>query len=259
VGPIVYGGLLISAPERAGEILRFMREYMPTAPDDLGAAVAFISAPSEPFVPPEMHFRPVVGVVVCWTGDDDHADAIVGPIRAAASPLVDMVQPMPYTALQGMLDAAGPKGVSAYMKADLIADLGDEALDKLARHGAARPGPMTQLLLEPLGGAVGRVGEHDTALGRRDAGWCYHALALWMDPDEATAEAHLAWARDLSDDLRPHTTPGVYLNYTSDEGEEAVLSAYGREKYARLVAIKDAYDPGNLFRLNQNVRPSAGA
>src|SRR3954471_1616505 len=204
VGPIIYGGLLISAPERAEEILRFMRDFMRDAPEDLGAGVAFLNAPPEPFVPPELHFQPVRGIVICWTGDDEDADAVVGKIRNVAQPLIDMVQPMPYTALQSMLDAGGPHGINGYMKADFIGDLSDEAVARLVRHGAGRAGRMAQLLLEPMGGAIGRAGEHDTALGRRDVPWCYHALALWMEPDATTADAHLAWASDLSDDLAPH-------------------------------------------------------
>jgi FAD/FMN-containing dehydrogenase len=258
VGPIIYGGLLISAPEKAEEILRFMREYMRDAPEDLGAGVAFLNAPPEPFVPQELHFQPVCGIVICWTGDDEDADAVVGKIRNVAQPLIDMVQPMPYTALQTMLDAGGPHGINGYMKADFIGDMSDEVVAKLARHGARRAGPMAQLILEPMGGAIGRVGEHDTALGRRDVPWCYHALALWVEPTPEAADAHIGWARALSDDLAPHATPGVYLNYTSDEGEEKVRSSFGAEKYDRLVALKDRYDPGNLFRLNQNIRPSAG-
>ena len=101
-------------------------------------------------------------------------------------------------------------------------------------------------------------GVPDTPLGRRDVPWCYHALAMWMEPDEETAQAHIAWARGLAEDLEPHVVYGVYLNYTSDEGEDRVRSSYGEEKYARLVALKDRYDPGNLFHLNQNIRPSGG-
>ena len=115
---------------------------------------------------------------------------------------------------------------------------------------------MSQLILEPCGGAIADVGEHDTALGRRQVRWCFHALAFWTEPDEAAAETNVAWARELADDLEPHTTAGVYLNYTSDVGEDRVRAAYGDEKYERLVALKDDYDPTNLFRLNQNIRPS---
>jgi FAD/FMN-containing dehydrogenase len=259
IGPIIYGGMLVCPPDRAGEVLRFMRDYMKDAPEDLGCAVAFVSAPPEPFVPPEMHFQPVLGIVVCWTGSMEEGERVLAPIREVASPLMDMVQPMPYTALQSMLDGGGPHGIRGYMKAEFLPDLGDEVVEKIVAGGSSRPGPLVQLLMEPMGGAIGRVGDDDTALGRRDVPWCYHALAMWMEPDAETAEAHIAWARGLAEDLKPHVVDGVYLNYTSDEGEDRVRSSYGEEKYARLVALKDRYDPENLFRLNQNIRPSNGA
>jgi FAD/FMN-containing dehydrogenase len=259
VGPLVYGGLMAAPLERAADTLRFMREWFEDAPEDLGAAMAFISAPPEPFVPQEMHFQPCVGMVVCWTGDMEEGERVVAPLREVMQPAVDMVQPMPYTALQSMLDAGGPKGIRGYMKAEFMDDMSDEALETLVRHGSNRAGPMAQLLVEPMGGAIGRMGEDDTALGRRDVKWCYHALAMWMEPDQETADAQTAWARELADEMRPHTTDGVYLNFTSDEGDERVRATYGPEKYARLVALKDQYDPGNVFRLNQNIRPSAAA
>src|SRR5256714_2324619 len=258
VGPLIYGGLMAALPERAGDILRFMREYMADAPEDLGAAVAFVSAPPEPFVPAEMHFKPVVGIVICWTGDHDEGERVVAPIREVAQPVLDMVQPMPYTALQTMLDAGGPKGIRGYMKAEFLEEMNDDAVEILTDRGLSRAGPMAQIIIEPMGGAIGRVGEDDTALGRRDVAWCYHALAMWMEPDQETADAHTAWARGLADEIRPHTTTGVYLNFTSDEGEDRVRSTYGPEKYDRLVALKDRYDPDNLFRLNQNIKPSSG-
>jgi FAD/FMN-containing dehydrogenase len=259
IGPTIYGGMLVCPPDRGVEILRFMREYMRDAPDDLGVGVAFVSTPPDPNIPPEMHFQPVIGIVVCWSGDQAEGERVVAPIRKVAQPLMDQVGPMPYTALQSMLDDSGPKGTRAYMKAEFLDELTDEAIDVLAKHGASRPGPMVNLLLEPLGGAIGRVGDDETALGRRDVPWCFHALSMWMQPDVDTADAHVKWAHELADDMRPHTTPGVYLNFTSDGGEERVRSTYGPEKYARLVALKDKYDPGNLFRLNQNIRPSADA
>ena len=257
VGPIVYGGILLATPDRARVTLQFMRDYMADAPDDLGGGVAFINAPPEPFVPAELQHQPVVGAIVCWTGRPDEGERVVAPLRSVMKPVVDMVQPMPYTALQSMLDDGGPKGIRGYFKAEFLEDLTDEVIEKLVQQGAERAGPMAQLLLEPMGGAISRVDEDETALGRRDVPWCYHALALWVEPDEAAAEAHTAWARALADDLKPHTTDGVYLNYISDEGDERVRSTYGPLKYDRLVALKDRYDPGNLFRLNQNIRPSA--
>ncbi len=230
VGPIVYGGLMMATPDRATEILRFAREYMPSAPDDLGGAVAFISAPPEPFVPAELHGQPVVGLVICWTGDHDQGERVVAPLREVAQPVVDLVQAMPYTALQSMLDDGGPKGIRGYFKAEFMEDLSDEAIDKLVRHGAGRAGPMAQLLMEPMRGAISHMGEDETALGRRDVPWCYHALAMWMEPDAETADAHVAWAKGLAEDMKPHSTAGVYLNYVSDdEGEERVRSTLRAE------------------------------
>lgn len=259
IGPIIYGGLIVSLPERAPETLRFLREYMPTAPDDLGLGAAFVSAPPEPFVPAEMHFAPVFGLVVCWSGDMAEGERVLAPIREVAQPVMDMVQPIPYAALQSMLDGGGPPGVRAYMKAEFLPELNDEVIGKLAEHGARRPGPLVQLLLEPMGGAISRVATGDTALGVRDVPWAYHALSMWMEPDEATADAHVAWARNLSGDLAGHTTAGIYLNFTSDEGDERVRAMYGADRYAKLVALKDRYDPENVFHLNQNIRPSSGA
>jgi hypothetical protein len=256
VGPLVYGGLMAAAPDRAPDTLRFLRDWFADAPEDLGGAMAFISAPPEPFVPQEMHFQPCVGMVICWTGDLEDGERVVAPLREVMQPVVDMVQPMPYTALQSMLDAGGPKGIKGYMKAEFMSDMSDDAIEKLCRHGSGRAGPMAQLLIEPMGGAIGATDEDATALGRRDVKWCFHALAMWMEDDQETADAQVAWARGLADDMRPHTTDGVYLNFTSDEGDDRVRATYGPEKYARLVALKDRYDPGNLFRLNQNIKPS---
>jgi hypothetical protein len=259
VGPLVYGGMLACPPDKAGDILRFMRDYMPTAPEDLGAAVAFVSAPPEEFVPPEMHFKPMTGVVICWTGDHEEGERVVAPIREVAQPMMDMVGPMPYTALQSMLDGGGQKGINAYMKAEFMEELTDDVVDKLVAHGAARPSPTTQLLLEPMGGAISKMGDDETALGRRDVAWCYHALSMWMEPGQEAEDAQVAWARKLHTDLEPDTMDGVYLNFTSDVGEERVRKSYGPEKYARLVELKDKYDPTNMFHLNQNIKPSTEA
>jgi len=256
IGPIILGGMLVSPPAKGPEVLRFLRDYMRQAPDDLGLGAAFLSAPPEPFVPEEMHFAPIFALVVCWTGEMSEGERVLAPIREVAEPVMDMVAPMPYTALQQMLDGGMPYGIRAYFKAEFLTDLGEEVIQTVARHGASRPGPMIQLLLEPLGGAVGRVDENESALGRRDIPWVYHALTMWMEPDQETADAHVAWARGLAADLAPHTAAGVYLNFTSDEGEERVRSTYGEERYARLVALKDRYDPENVFHLNQNIRPS---
>src|SRR5205807_9009593 len=129
--------------------------------------------------------------------------------------------------------------------------LSDAAITKLVKHGGSPPGPLAQLLREPMGGAISKTADDESALGRRDVRWCYHALSLWMEPGQEAEDAHVAWAKELAGDLAPETTTGVYLNFVSDEGEDRVRSSYGAEKYARLQALKDVYDPANLFHLNQ--------
>jgi hypothetical protein len=155
-----------------------------------------------------------------------------------------------------MLDGGAVPGTCAYMKAEFLHELGDEVIDKLVHHGNSRPGPLAQLVIEPMGGAISRVGAGETALGVRDVPWCFHALSMWTDNGEDTADSHFAWAGELAEDLAPHARAGVYLNFTSDVGEERVREMYGPERYAKLVALKDRYDPRNVFRLNQNIRPS---
>jgi hypothetical protein len=255
IGPMIYGGLLVSAPDRAGEILAFLRDYMRDAPADLGAGFAFTSAPPEPFVPEEMHFAPIAAIVICWTGSKEEGEKVIAPIREVAQPLMDMVDTIPYVALQSMLDGGGPYGIRGYLKAEFMNDLDPDTIATLVKHGSNRPGPMVQLLLEPLGGAISEVDEDATALGRRDVPWCYHALSMWMDPDPAVGDAHVAWAKGLVEDMKPHTTSGVYVNFTNEDDEDRVRSTYG-PKYGRLQALKTKYDPQNLFHLNANIKPA---
>ena len=167
-----------------------------------------------------------------------------------------MVQPMPYTAIQQMTDAGNPPGLKRYFKADLIDELSDAAIDVFIAQAASVTSPLTNVLLQPLGGAVARIPSEATPFRHRDAAYAYHALTSWADDAD---EHHIAWTRALADAMKPFATGGVYLTYIGDEGEERVRDAYGPEKYARLVALKDRYDPTNLFHLNQNIRPSGPA
>jgi FAD/FMN-containing dehydrogenase len=257
VGPIIFGGMMVALPDRAVEILRFLRDDVDEWPDDFVCTPAFLSAPPEPDIPEPMHFAPILALVVCWTGSIEDGERWLAPIRDVAQPVMEKVGPMPYTALQTMIDGGSPRGERAYLKAEFIPEMTDEAIETLARHGGARPGPMVQLIVEPMGGAVARVGADDMALGSRDAKWVFHAISQWMDP--ADDEAHIAWPKALAEDMKPHTMDGVYLNFTSDDDGERVRRTYGPERYARLQALKDKYDPANLFHLNPNIPPSNGA
>ena len=258
IGPMIYGGMLVALPDKAEEILRFLRDYMATAPEDFNCTPAFVSAPPEPDVPEAMHFAPILGLVVCWTGPMEDGERMLAPVREVAQPVMDKVGPMPYTALQTMLDASSPYGTHAYMKAEFLPELSDGAIEKLVAYGNNRPSPMVQLIVEPMGGAMAAVGTEGSALNR-DAAWCYHALAMWPNDDRAVADAHVAWARGLAADIAPHTIDGVYLNFTSDDDGDRVRRTYGPERFARLQALKDTYDPTNLFHLNPNIPPSNGA
>ena len=256
VGPIVYGGPMFCMPDRAGDIMRFVSEYMPSAPDDLGGGVAFINAPPEPFIPAEIQLQPMVGVIICWTGTTTRASAWLRRSARWPSRSSTWSSRCPIRRSRACSTAAARRASAATSRRSSWRSWTTRrSTSSSARRG--RAGPMAQLLMEPMRGAISATGEDETALGRRDVPWCYHALAMWLEPDPETADAHVAWAKGLAADLKPHTTEGVYLNYISDdEGEARVRSSYG-PKYDRLVALKDRYDPDNLFRLNQNIRPSA--
>ena len=256
VGPIVLGGMLMFPAQLAGELVRFYRGFMADAPDELGSGLAFISAPPADFVPEPVRGKPVVGCVVCWCGDPAEGEEVVRPLREFGPPAIDMVQPMPYVALQAMLEPGNPKGMQNYWTADFLAELPDEAIDVFLEHATNPVSPISQVLLVPGGGAVARVDEEATAFGQRQAPWNVHYLSMWADP--ADSEANIAYTRGIASAMKPWSTGRVYLNYIGDEGIGRVEAAFGTEKYARLQALKDEWDPENLFRHNQNIPPTAG-
>jgi FAD/FMN-containing dehydrogenase len=255
VGPTMYGGMLIFPAVRAGEVGPAYRDFMADAPDEVGGALAFLTAPPEPFVPEEARGKPVVALVVTYNGSAEDGEQILKPLHDLG-PVVDLVGPMPYVAVQQLIAAGNQPGRRHYWKADLLDDLPDEAIDTIGGFGMRMPSPLTVMLFQPLGGAVARVPASATALGRRDAGWAYHVIAQWEDA--ADDEVNIAWAREVAGQMKPHSTGGVYTTYTSDESDDRVRDAF-RGHYDRLVAIKDRYDPGNMFHLGANIRPSVEA
>jgi FAD/FMN-containing dehydrogenase len=257
VGPLMYAGMLVWPGFMGAEVTRAYRDFMRTAPDEVGGALAFITAPPEPFVPEEARGKPAVGIICVYVGDPAEGERAFAPLtEIAGGPVVNMLGQMPYVAVQSLIEGGNQPGLRNYWKADIIDDLSDEAIDVLAQKAGAPLSPNTQLLFQPLGGAIARVPTDATAVGRRDGGWAYHLLSMWSDPAED--ERHFAWTRELAAQLAPHSTGGVYVTFDSDQGEDRVRDAY-RGHYDRLVAIKDRYDPGNMFRLGQNIRPSVEA
>jgi FAD/FMN-containing dehydrogenase len=257
VGPIVLGGLLGYPREQAPELLRAWADHHQDAPDELGGGFAFITAPPEEFVPEEVRGRPVCGVVVLYAGPVEEGEPVVQGLRdALGAPAMDLVMPMPYLVVQQLLDAANPPGRPQYWKSDTLMEMSDGAIEALVEHASRIPSHTTTIVLEAKGGAIARVPEDSMALIGRKPAFAFYGIAQWEDPE--AAEAHLQWVRDFGAAMEPYAGRDIALNFVMDEGTERVQSAFGAEKYARLVALKDEYDPGNLFRRNQNIKPSAG-
>ena len=254
VGPTLLAGILLYPAPMARAVLRNFDTVMAAAPDEVGGGVALMTAPDEAFVPEPVRGQPVVGVVACYAGPLEEAEAALRPLREFGPPAVDMVEPIPYTALQQLFDGDFPHGRRNYWTGEFLTGLPDEAIDVLCAFHLSKPSPHSEIMLLPGGGAVARVPDGATALTEREAPHNIHLLSLWEDA--ADDEANIGWTRDLSAALKPFATGRVYVNFIGDEGEERVVASFGREGYARLQALKDRYDPDNLFRTSQNVRPS---
>ncbi len=254
VGPIVLGGMLMYPAPMAGKFLRFWRDFMLAAPDEIGSAVAFLTAPPEEFVPEPVRGHPVVGVIVCYAGDPGEGEEVLRPLREFGPPGLDMVQPMPYVAVQQLIDPPNQKGFLNYWSADFMAELPDEALDTLVRHATKPVSPMSQILVFPGGGAIARVGEDETAFGQRTARFNVHYISMWAEP--ADTETNIAYTREIATAMKPWATGRAYLNFIGDEGIDRVAAAFGPEKYAKLQELKAKWDPTNLFRHNQNIPPA---
>jgi hypothetical protein len=217
---------MFSAPMADG-LVRVWRDFMPAAPDEVGSAVAFITAPPEEFVPEPVRGPPVVGVVLCYAGPVEEGEKCLRPLREFGPPGVHMVEPMPYVAVPQLLDPPNPKGMQNYWTADFLAELPDKAVDTLVEHATQPVSPLTQIILVPGGGAVARV-EEATASGQRHAPWKLHYLSMWPDP--ADTERNIAYARTIASALKPWTTGRAYLNFIRDDGAGRVEAAFGPER-----------------------------
>jgi len=254
VGPLVYGGMLMYPAAGAAEVLRTWRDFMATAPDALGSGLAFITAPPIDFVPEPVRGHPVVGVVLCWSGPVEQGADVLAPLLAAAPPAVAMVQPMPYTAVQQLLDPTSPHGMQNYWSGDFFQSLPDEAIDVLVGLATSPASPLTQVIVAPGGGAVGRVDEDATAFGDRGAQFNLHYLGMWADP--ADSEANIGSIKALRTAMKPWASGQVYLNFLGDEGQARIEDGFGPQKYRRLREIKKVWDPTNVFCHNQNIPPA---
>lgn len=253
IGPIVVGGIALFPAARTREVLQAFRDVMASAPDELTLLAVSMSAPPAPFVPVEAHGAPMIGIAVCYAGAIDEGQRAVAPIRAL-QPVIDLIGPMPYTVVQTLSDEGLAHGLQYYLKAHYLAVLSDDAIDTFVRESEGRTSPLSIALLFPFGGAVARVPRGATAFGHRDVAYVFNIISAWTDPHES--DRHLAWTRKMWTAMQPYATGGLYVNDVSDEGQEGVEAAYEHEAYSRLIGLKNTYDPTNLFRLNQNIKPT---
>ncbi len=253
LGPIVMAGLALWPSARGAEVMRAWRDIADTAPDELSTAMVFITAPPEEFVPDHLKGQTVLGLAAIYVGDADVGARAIQPLKDLG-PEVDLIGPMPYTAFQAMLDASLPPGMRSYWRGEYMNEVTDEAIDVFTARApelVAAGFPLTQMIFFRIGQQVKAVPDDATAFSHRGAEYMFHPICVWADP--ADDDRMIAASRGLCDAMRPFTTGAAYLNFTA---EDRVREAFGADKYARLVALKDRYDPDNLFRLNQNIVPS---
>jgi FAD/FMN-containing dehydrogenase len=256
VGPTVTAGPVFYPGERAEEIMRFYRDFVRDLPDELTTLVNLLTAPPAPFLPEEWHGKKLVALIGCYSGDPEEGAKAMQPLRDLGDPVADLVGPMPYVQMQSLIDALWPRGTKAYMKAGYLRELDDHAIGTMAGYHQDATSPASEIHIQHFGGAVARVDEEATAYGERQAPFVLNTIAVSHEP--GVLDTHIDWAQRLYAEIEPSLTGGAYINFLSAEGEERVKAAYGAEKFARLTALKDRYDPTNLFRLNQNIPPSKG-
>ena len=247
-----YAGPMLWEMEDAPEVMKWYREYITTAPEDINGFFAFLNVPAAPQFPEHLHGKTMCGIVWCYVGDMDKAEKVFEPIRSFIKPVVDLVGLMPHVALQSAFDAIYPPGHQWYWKADFVNELSDEAIDLHVKYGSALPSPQSTTHFYPINGAAHRVGNSDTPWAYRDATWAQ--VIVGVDPDPANNDRLITWARAYWEAVHPYSAGGAYVNFMMEEGQDRVKATY-RQNYARLVEIKSKYDPTNFFRVNQNIKP----
>jgi FAD/FMN-containing dehydrogenase len=255
LGPMIYAGPVFYPADAARDLLVAFREWAAEAPDEVTGVVNLTSAPPLPVIPEEWHGKKVVAFIAASTGPVDSGAGLVRRMRDVAEPIADLLGPMPYGVLQSLLDPLWPKGIHAYFKAVNVSGLDDGLVDRLCAVHLEAPGPQCEIHVHQMGGAVGRVADDATAFPERSMPYVVNAVTGYQDPD--AGDAHRDWARAVADAAGDAATGRAYVNFLGEK--EDARAAYGEDKYARLAALKDAYDPTNVFALNQNIAPRASA
>ena len=256
IGPEVLSGLIVHPLAAAKDVLRFYREFLPTTPDEFACWFVMRKAPPLPFLAPEWHGKEILALAVCYSGPIAEGEKIAAPLRKFGKPVADVIAPNPFTAWQAILDPLLTPGLRNYWKSHYFKEVSDGLIDVLIEYAGKIPDPNTEIAFAQLGGAISRVPADATAYAARDAQFTINVHGRWQD---AAKDAEcIGWARDLFRAAAPFASSGAYVNFLTQEEGDRVSAAYGRN-YDRLVKLKNTYDPRNLFRLNQNIRPMAYA
>jgi FAD/FMN-containing dehydrogenase len=247
VGPTVLGGVVVHPLARAGEVLRFYRDFSSNLPDEAEAYAAIQTTPDG---------DKVVAMLLGYTGPLDEGERVLAPARSFGEPLVDTVGPIPYVQRQTLIDDLGTYGLHRYWKSGFLRELSDEFIDLIVERAASMPSPQSVIGMFNVHGAASRVDPDATAFGLRALQWDFDIISQWTDPAEA--DRQVRWTREFWAEVEPFAAGGVYVNHIAADEPDRVHAAFG-PNYERLVAVKNAYDPNNLFRLNHNIRPSAAS
>lgn len=248
----IYGGPMFFELDQAGDLLRFYREFIADAPEELGCFPAYQIAPPLPFIPEDRHGEPFIAMVTCWAGDLDAGEKALQPIRDLAPRVAEFVGVMPYPALNSAFDALVPPGLQHYWKANFVTELTDDAIAAHLEHGPKIPVVNSTMHIYPINGAAQRVAPDSTAFAYRDATFATVIAGMWPDP--ADNEANSAWVKDYYAATAPHSEEGGYVNFMAEDDQSRIRANY-RGNYDRLAETKRRYDPDNLFRHNQNIQP----
>lgn len=249
----VYAGPILYEMSEAKEVMRWYDNMLrKDMPDDLNGFFAIMTIPPAPMFPEHLRLKKMCGVIWSYTGPMKKAEEVFKPIRAFKKPALDMAGPIPQPVLQGLFDAVYPKGLQWYWRADFVNELSDKAIDEHIRFGNNMPTWQSGMHLYPINGAASKIGKNDTAWNYRDATWAM--VIIGVDSDPANKEI-ISWSKEYWKAVHPYAAGGAYVNFMMDEGEDRVRATYG-DNYDRLVSIKNKYDPDNLFRVNQNIKPT---
>jgi FAD/FMN-containing dehydrogenase len=256
IGPDVLSGLVVHPLSDAPRVLRFLRDFLPGTPEEFVCWFVLRLAPPLPFLPPEWHGQPILALAVCCTAPIAEAERIAKPLRAFGTPIADVIAPHPFTAWQQILDPLLTPGARNYWKSHDFAGLSDGLIDVLVDYATRIPDPQSEIAFAQLGGAITRVPAEASAYGHRNAEFALNVHGRWSDPSKDAV--CIDWARALHRASAPFSTGGVYINFLTQEEGDRIRSAYGGN-YDRVVTLKKRYDPANLFRMNQNIRPTPAA